>query len=192
MNKWKNFYIKNKGRQPRKLFLDAINFCVKHESALDLGAAPFIETQAILAHGFHNVIAIDSAVDAIEYLPKVYVFDFRHISFRDYDFPVETFDFINAQFSLPFYGKDGFSSFFQTILKSLNHGGVFCGQLFGDRDSWNISESNLVFHKLSEVQALIHSGDTDLIFFSEEEKEASSANETLKHWHIYSFIIKRK
>lgn len=182
---WKNYFKIHIDREPRPQLLKALDFSLKGK-ALDLGSGTFNETKLLLEH-FGEVVAVDSSPDVPDF--KHPNLKFYNVDFKDYDFPADTFDLINAEFSLPFYGKDGFGYFFEKILKSLKKDGVFSGNLFGVNDSWNTPDSKLFFHSSKELDYLFE--NVEMIFFNEEEKYGTSANGDIKHWHIFNFIIKK-
>ena len=74
--------------------------------------------------------------------------------------------------------------------ESLVVGGIFAGQLLGNRDEWNNSSRNMTFHKKEEVERLFSS--MEVIELSEEEKDEPTAIQpTAKHWHIFHIIAKK-
>jgi len=191
MRNWQTYFNKHRGRRPAEQLLRAITFCAQKDSALDLGAGNLIETQALLDAGFKKVIAIDNAPEVPGFAdelnnPKII---FKNISFQEYDFPVDTFDLVNAEFALPSYGKEGFSEFIDKIKSSLKEGGIFTGQLFGVNDGWNTEGSSIIFHTKEESLDLLKG--LSVLEFYEEEKESGTASGQQKHWHLFRFIAKK-
>ena len=191
MTNWDTYYKKHSVRQPKPQLLRAITFCMSKDNALDIGAGTLVESKALIEAGFKKVIAIDNSPEAkvfAELLDNT-VLDFRTTSFQEFEFPEYSFDLINAQFALPFYGRDGFDIFMKKISDSLGSGGIFVGQLFGVRDAWNAPESSMVFQ--TKEEALGFFADFEVLEFIEEEKEAPTAAGSLKHWHIFNFIVRK-
>ncbi len=192
MTNWKVYFNKHKSRRPADQLLRAISFCVSKDRALDLGAGNLIESQALIDAGFKEVVAVDSAPEVRDFAdelnnPKLII---NNIGFREYDFPKDTFDLANAEFALPFYGKEGFKEFINNIKNSLKEGGVFTGQFFGVNDGWNTpNESNIVFQTREESLDLLDG--LEILEFKEEEKESGTAAGQQKHWHIFRFICKK-
>ena len=182
---WKQYFKKHAKRKPREQLVRAISYANKG-NALDLGSGTCIETKYLVKQGF-NVIAVDSAPEAKKYANKR--FEFKNISFQEYKFPLNKFNLINAQFALPFYGKKGFNGFIKKIIGSLKPKGVFVGQFFGKKDSWNIGKPELVFHVKQQVINLL--SDMKILEFIEEEKDGKTASGNLKHWHIFHFIVQK-
>lgn len=190
MKKWRNYFNKHLGRKPKRQFLVALEFCKNREAALDLGCGVMVETKELSDQGFETIIAIDSAPeirDMVEIPPRV---DFYNIAFQEYEFPPNKFDFINSEYSLPFYGVLGFKPFFEGVLNSLKKGGVFTGQLFGINDSWSRDPSrDMPFFSLEEVKELLK--ETEVIDLKEVEKDDKTATGEDKHWHIFNFIVRK-
>ena len=171
---WSKYYNKHSKRQPRDLLIRAISLSFQKENALDLGSGNLIESRFLIQNGFNNVIAVDSALQTKTFLdfPEEKKINLIIEDFHQYQFPVNYFDLVNAQFSLPFHGKKDFKSFFDNIIKSLKPGGIFVGQLFGKKDSWNTLNSNLVFHSKEEIIDLF--SQVNILELEEEEKDGSS------------------
>lgn len=191
MSNWNIYFKKHLNRKPKEQLVKALGFCINKENALDLGAGNLIESKTILEFGFKKVIAVDDAPEILAFAKefKINRLDFQNVSFREYDLPESTFDLVNAEFSLPFYGMDGFNNFWNRLNKSIRKGGIFTGQLFGVNDSWNILDSDLIFHTKEEVERLLSS--FEVLEFTEEEKDSPSASDELKHWHIFRFIVRK-
>lgn len=186
MNNWNKYYNRRKEIRPQTI--RAVSLCKNKKKALDLGCGEFIESKYLSKH-FNTVVSIDSA-ELSKYaknLPKNFLF--MNIDFDDEFFNKNTFNLINAQYALPFYGKKNFNKYFKNLRNILKPNGIIAGQLFGVKDSWNKPNSNLIFHNKAQVLHLLKG--MKLIEFIEEEKEASSSVDKLKHWHIFHFIVKK-
>ncbi len=191
MTDWNNYYTKHAKRKPREQVLRALNLCIKKDKALDIGSGTLAESALFLEQGFKQVVAVDKSVETKNFANyfDTEKFSLHICDFKDFDFIENNFDIINAQYSLPFYGKNNFVEFIETVKKSLKNDGVFVGQFFGDRDGWNIEASNLAFQNKEEVLKLLEG--LDLIEFIEEEKDGKTAAGNDKHWHVFHFIAKK-
>jgi SAM-dependent methyltransferase len=188
---WGIYYKKHLNRKPRKQLVRAFSLCSKKEYALDLGAGTLIESKFLIESGFRKVTAVDNSVEAESFADKLdspYL-DLKRVSFKKFKFTKNKYDLITAQFSLPFYGRRGFSNFLKRIKGSLRPDGIFVGQLFGVRDSWNIFGSDLVFNPRKEVEAFFR--DMDILELIEEEKDGRTASGKKKHWHLFHFMVKK-
>ena len=108
--------------------------------------------------------------------------------FEDIDLPSGV-DLINASFSLPFCEPKSFPDLWNKIFSSLISGGRFCGQLFGDRDSW-AEDSNMNFHTLSDINLLLKDFAVELL--NEEEHPGKTALGDEKYWHIFHIVARKK
>ncbi len=188
---WNPYYKKHSIREPRKLFVKAVSFCSNKENALDLGAGTLIESKFLVDAGFKNIIAVDNSPEVKDFAQDIDTFKLTLVmsSFNDFFFPKNKFDLVNAQFALPFYGKEDFPIFIKKIIDSLAPKGIFVGQFFGVNDSWNVPDSEIIFHTKEEGLQLL--AELEIIEFLEEEKENPTASGAIKHWHLFHFIVKR-
>jgi SAM-dependent methyltransferase len=191
MSKWQNYFIINKNRNPRAQLVRAVSCCKKRKDALDLGAGTLVESKFLIKRGF-NVIAVDDDPEAAVLAQKIKSnkLTFKNQSFRTLRLGNKKFDLINAEFSLPFHGNSGFNSFARKVIKSLRPGGIFTGQFFGVKDSWNSPQSNIAFHSKKQVLRLL--SGLELIELTEKEKDEKTASGHLKHWHTFNFIARKR
>ena len=180
------YYKKHKDREPRPLAMRAISECEGKSRALDLGAAPFVESKALRDAGF-KVVAVDNNPNAVDYIPDG--IEFVKKNMKDVSFPEGSFDLINAQYSLPFLeDSNEVSSMIKKIIKMLAPQGVFVGTLFGLNDDW-ANKDDVVCLSKSDIDLLLPKSQR--VLFREEEFDGKTALRSNKHWHVYSFIIKK-
>ncbi len=195
---WKKYFEKHLKRKPREQLVRAFSFCVNKENALDLGAGTLIESKFLIKKGFKNVVAVDNAPEV-----KKFVKDFnnkklifKNISFQEYNFPKNTFDLINSQFSLHLYGQKGFNAFIKKIKNSLKPKGIFVAQFLGVKDSWNgdlksaTPRANYLFH--TKKQALRLLSGLKILELKEENEDGETILGVKKHWHIFYFIAQKR
>lgn len=94
-------------------------------------------------------------------------------------------DLVNASFSLPFCSPEYFGDFWEQIVLSLGNGGRFCGQFFGDRDSW-ASRTSMNHHTREQVEELLLPFKIE--FFEEEYFWGKTALDEEKYWHIFHIV----
>jgi tellurite methyltransferase len=97
-------------------------------------------------------------------------------------------DLINASFCLTFCPPADFPTLWQTVVASLSSGGRFCGQLFGDRDSWTVYP-NRTHHTLEQVTALLQPFTVEVL--EEEEHPGVTAIGEEKHWHLFHIVARK-
>ena len=165
---------------------------VRRDKALDLGAGVLNDTRYLLQEGFNHVTAVDKeavAHDAARAFPRK---RFVHIrsSFENYGFPENAFDVVSAQYSLPFIQRADFEAIFTKVKRSLVVGGIFTGQLFGDRDEWNVPSQSMTFLTIQGVERLL--ADMRILELVEEERDSPTVtSEQPKHWHVFHIISKK-
>lgn len=191
-SQWLEFYENTKNLPPSGLLVEALPLVQNKEHALDLGGGALRDTKKLLADGFTRVTIVDS-----EPLMKKASLDFPQdrieafiTTFDKFDFPINQYDFVNAQFSLPFNPKETFESVITRIKSSLRNGGIFSGQLFGINDEWNVPGKNMTFQNTEEAKELF--SDMEVIKFEEIDRDGKVANGTPKHWNFFNIIARKK
>lgn len=186
MSKWQKYYEDTKSKPPAKLLVEALSFVDNKVRALDLGSGALVDSKYLLSLGFEVV-----AVDQENYAEEIVDDKFRFIcsSFADYQFPQDSFNLINAQFSLPFHGQDAFEMLWKRIIAALKHNGVFVGQFFGLNDEWNVDETKLIFHSKNQIESLLKG--LEVLKLVEIEKDGVLANGKTKHWHTFHVIVRK-
>jgi len=186
---WREF-IRITGAQPAwpRLVRAAALFATPGD-ALDLGAGGGRDSRHLLTKGW-RVTAVDSSPSsaaALRRLPRQ-----RNVQFvasRIEDFVPESYDLVNAQFSLPFIAPDRHEATLKGIRDAVRPGGVLAATFFGLRDQWNEPGSELNFTTEADVRALL--AGWELIELTEIEEDGKTADGTPKHWHVFHVIARR-
>lgn len=187
---WKTYHERTKEKPPSQTLVEAVKLVIERDSALDLGASSLRDTKFLLQQGFRTVTAVDiepatkEAADELKDERLQVVIS----PFQEFDFPENTFDLVNAQFSLPFASPEAFADVFGKMKNSLKQKGVFVGQLFGKNGSWR-DNSKMTFNNLDDVRKLL--SGMEIIELREEERDGIPVVGGLKHWHIF-YITARK
>jgi SAM-dependent methyltransferase len=185
---WEIYYKNTEGRPPRKELIEGVEFITNKDKALDLGAGALQDSEYLLKQGFNKVIAVDSEPSIQGKLDDERL-QVVISPFENFDFPTDSFDLVNAQYSLPFTNPQQFERVFTAIKSALKIGGVFVGQLFGNRDGWSQNQS-MTFLTKEEVTRLID--DMEIIKFTEDERDGKTASREGKHWHVFNLILRKK
>lgn len=199
--RWADYYKAVANRPPRDTLLAALTFFeqdipnAKSKTAIDLGCGDGRDTIELLRRGW-NVIAIDGEQEAIARLLQRSDINFynpellqtRIAKFENIELPSKA-NLINASFSLPFCEPKIFPELWNKIVSGLIPGGRFCGQLFGDRDSW-ANDSTINYHTMSHIESLLQSFEIELL--NEEDRDGKTALGTAKHWHIFHIVARKK
>lgn len=206
--RWSNYYKAIKGRPPRETLLKALDCFeslvpsvdaegVKDKPpvgfAVDLGCGEGRDTVELLRRGW-RVLGIDGQEEAIAHLRNrddvdLTLLDTHIEKFEDLVLPDASIDLINASFCLPFCAPNAFPHLWTTIISALRPGGIFCGHLFGDRDSWaGYAKSHHLTR--SQVDELLQ--PFELEWFDEEDHPGKTALGEDKHWHIFNIVARKR
>jgi SAM-dependent methyltransferase len=157
--------------------------------AVDLGCGAGRDALELLRRGW-RVVAVDAEPAAIELLLEnpdaaaaggrlaTMVAGFADAQWREVDL-------VNASFSLPFCRPVEFERTWARIIASLEPGGRFCGQLFGDRDGW-APAADMTFHSRAQVDELLEGLDVERV--EEREEDGQTAVGDPKRWHLYHVV----
>ncbi|MBD2177496.1 class I SAM-dependent methyltransferase [Pseudanabaena sp. FACHB-1998] len=198
-NDWTAYYQAVAGRPPRGTLLKALNLFELEKSpksplfAVDLGCGDGRDTVELLERGW-QVLAIDGNEEAIAMLRDrkdidSTLLETQVMSFENLTIP-NSQDLINSSFALPFCHPDDFPNLWNKIIASLRVGGRFCGQLFGDRDTWATTYTNMTHYPKPQVEQLLQSFKVE--FFEEEEHHGVTAMGEQKYWHIFHIVASKK
>lgn len=195
--RWQAYYKAVEGRPPRPTLLKALeSFATEPlpatpRFAVDLGCGEGRDTIELLRRGW-RVLGIDGEAEAIALLRQRPNLDHTCLETQVMRFEALTLpasvDLINASFCLPFCPPDSFPSLWATIVAALEPGGRFCGQLFGDRDSW-ATNPNLTHLRRDQLEKLLQSLDVE--YFEEEEQPGQTALGEDKYWHIFHIVARK-
>jgi tellurite methyltransferase len=164
--------------------------------AVDLGCGTGRDTAELLRRGW-RVVAIDSEEEAIERLRAWIDSDERLTavvsSIERGAWPRARL--VNASFALPFVPPDAFPDVWERIRRSLEPGGRFSGQLFGDRDDWAAGrglachKGEITFHTRAQVDELVRPFSIERL--DEVEEDGETAIGEAKHWHLFNVVVRK-
>lgn len=194
-SRWKTYYEATAGRPPRRTLLwalDHFDHRFAPRLAVDLGCGDGRDAIEMLRRGW-AVIAIDSEPHAIERLkarpdlPQGAKLDARCGKFEDLDWPDVAL--ANSSFALPLCPPQRFPALWDKLTRLLVPGGRFCGQLYGERDSW-AGKSTMTFFDEAGVRRLLEPYEIEL--FETEETDAVTPRGEPKHWHIFHVVARKR
>lgn len=189
-NRWAEYYSHHETRPVWPLLQRAMTHVPESpqpQQAVDLGCGGGTETRFLLEAGWH-VLAVDKEPLAIERLPSD--------SAPRLEATVSLFEaldtlpksmLIHAGLSLPFCRPQSFPALWALIRSALGPGGVFVGQLFGDRDDW-ATNPNMTFHTTDQVAGLL--AEMDVHYLHEVDEEGKSMQGP-KHWHRFDIVASK-
>ena len=187
MKDWTNYQNKTYGDDACKLIIDFLDK-YKVDSAIDLGCGSGNETVYMVKSGI-KVLAIDRQLNQDFILNRLsdsekQLISFKESSFEDVELPRT--NLLTAFFSIPFCNPDNFDELWNKIYNSIEDNGYFVGQLFGDRDAWNVVDSINTF-PIDKVKEYLKK--FKIIKLEEVEYVRESDN---KKWHFYDIIAQKK
>lgn len=191
--KWNSFFEKTKDAAPRKYLVDAIQYVNNKNLALDLGAGALRDTRFLLEQGFEKVIAMDGEEIFEDFTKEIKDerLETNVSSFEDFDYQKNTYDLVNAQYSLPFMKKEHFDLVIEKIKKSIKSNGVFVGTFFGHNDGWNNKTSKIEnFQTKEEIEIMFE--NFEILELLEKEEDKPAVNEKIKHWHTFHVTAKKQ
>ena len=162
--------------------------------AIDLGCGAGRDTAELLRRGW-RVLAIDAEEEAIERLMErddlgregTGRLETQVARFQDAALPRASL--VNSSFALPFCPPELFGDVWERIVASLESGGRFSGQLFGDRDSW-ATRPEMSFQTREEAGELLRG--MALERFTEVDEDGKTALGDAKHWHVFHVVARRR
>ena len=158
--------------------------------ALDVGAGAGRDTAYLLERGW-RVTAVDSSPAAAKLLRGIGPKDrLRVVLSAAQDFEPETYDLVNAQFSLPFVPPARFAATVATLQQAVRPGGLMAATFFGPGDEWNAPGSALTFTSREQVQEMFAAWD--VIDLDEIEEDGTTATGGLKHWDVIHVIARKQ
>jgi len=165
--------------------------------AVDVGCGEGRDTRELLSRGW-RVTAFDATPLAIERLiartgeQERGRLDARVLGFEDVatdSILPRAAQLINASFALPFCHPDAFPALWAWIVKTIVRGGLFAGQIFGDRDEWASIRPGSHY---SRDQTLALLAPFDLLHFEEVDKEGGDALGITKHHHLFHVVARKR
>ena len=188
MKSWAEYFELSKNRGPNPLLENAVKLVVTREHALDLGAGSLKDSKFMLSVGFEKVTAIDAEPASKNYRNKIPAkqLSIQIKNFEKLRLKANTYNFISAQYSLPFTPPPHLPILIEQIKNSLKPNGIFCAQFFGINDDWNKTEKQMTFIKRSELKTLLH--PLDIIYFKEKTFVGESIDNIAKNWHLFEVI----
>ena len=187
MKDWTNYQNKTYGNDVCKLLIEFLDN-YKIDNAIDLGCGSGNETVYMIKNGI-KVLAIDRQLNQDFILNRLSdnekkMISFKESSFEDVELP--NTKLLTAFFSIPFCNPNNFDELWTKIYNSIEDNGYFVGQLFGDRDAWNVVESINTF-SIDKMKEYLK--NHNIIKLEEIEYVRESDN---KKWHFYDIIAQKK
>lgn len=187
--------IENGGKFPRPspllvkalYYVDLFDIRFSNQpKALDLGSGDGRDSFYLAQKNFF-VTSIDKNSHKIDKINSYKISNIIGICthFETYDFKPNTFDLINAQWSLSFIPQKQFTKTFKKIQQSLKPNGIFCANFFGSKDDW-YKNPKLTFHTKAQISKIIQ--DKKTLYFAEQTFIGQTQKGKTKTWHVFEII----
>jgi tellurite methyltransferase len=193
---WEGYFEVTQGRPPRETLEYAMALYSNEPTksmrfAIDLGCGEGRDTAALLRANW-RVLAIDGHPDGLTRLMRRDDLGSpEHLTMQLAPFEqvqLPACDLLNASFSLPFCDPAYFDSLWGRIRDSIEHGGRFAGQIFGNRDSWAVIPDRS-HHTREQVEAMFAGFDIEMM--KEEERDGQDCSGVSKHWHVFHIVARK-
>ena len=200
---WLRYLEATRGREPRPLLLRALDRLALPKAggrALELGAGAGNDTLALLQAGW-EVVAVDATEPTLEAARALardagreHRLTTRHLRFEELQLDPGAFDLVHAAYALPFCDPAHFDRLWTDLCAAIKPGGMFAGQLFGDRDQWvreplEDVDGPLTFLSRKEVEQRI--AGFEILELEEEERNRPTTRGDLKDWHLFHLLLRR-
>lgn len=187
--RWRRFIEITRGEPPWPLLVRAAAMFDAPGEALDVGAGAGRDTDFLLREGW-RVTAVDaspSAATALRRMPRQRNLQVVVSAFEDFE--PDTYDLVNAQFSLPFIPPADFDATVLRLRDSVRPGGIVAATFFGTNDEWNVPGTEISFSDRADIERIFRGWE--LIELTEEDEDGHTADGTPKHWHVFHVIARK-
>jgi tellurite methyltransferase len=191
---WTEFQKGAVGRPPRELLIRTTNFFsvegVAPGVAVDLGCGSGPDALELLRQGW-RVHAVDAEAWGLQALreatPPALAARLQTHTCRFESFEFPPCDLVWAGFALPFCPRAAWSTLVDRIVRVLNPGGRFAGDLFGDKHAWSGEEDVLTLTERQARQAL----EELVVEAFDVEDGYRVSGEEVTRWHAFGFAARK-
>jgi hypothetical protein len=181
---WARYFQEKIGKNPRPLFLEALNLIPAHGRALSLGSGIGNDEVLLLKKGWSldcvegQKIAIDIMKERLEVKKNQNLIRFINKPFELIDEQElrNDYDFLYAGFSLPFVKEQDFFKLWFLFSSKVKTNGIFAGHFFGK----NHKKLNTQITYLDKTQIETILKDFEILSLNEDDE------------HVFEVIAKKK
>ncbi|MGE3607973.1 MAG: class I SAM-dependent methyltransferase [Bacteriovoracaceae bacterium] len=186
---WSKYYEITSNRNVHPILQLGLDFIKTPGTAYDMGAGSGVDTGHLLKLGW-NVHAVDNEESSIKFMEERLT-DYESLVLEKKSFEklkMKPCNLIFGSASFPFCPPDHFIIFWNKMRSVLMINGIVCGNFFGYKDDWS-SRKDMTFQNEKSIIQLFRG--YEILFFDELEEDKETALGTMKHWHIYSFVLRK-
>ena len=183
---WSNYQNNTLNDKVENLLIEFLDNYKDINNFVDLGCGAGNESVYLLKRGF-KVTSIDRQLNK-DFILNRLTEEKSNVTFIESNFEdlvIPKTDCVIAMFSIPFCNPLYFDKLWDHIYDSINPGGYFVGQLFGERDAWNKPNWINTFSKEEIIRKL---SKYEVLLFDEIEYVRDIDN---KKWHYFNIIAKK-
>lgn len=154
-------------------------------AALDVGAGNYRDSVLLRKAGFERVVAVDPSTCTP---PTPAGIESLKLPLQELEFPQNTFDYIiccNTLFHVP---AADIIKFLNAAYEWLRPGGVLVCNMCGERDDWATAGTR-GYLTTQAINYLCHT--LPGCFFEETETDDLTSLENMKHWHLWTLVLKK-
>lgn len=185
MTDWPAYYARVRERGLNPFWNQLEPHLPREGDALDLGCGIGDGTRFLLERGL-RVHAVDAHPEAIRHASLPAHPQLRTQQAEMSSIELGRYDLVAAVFSLFMVEPERFEPFWWRLRASLKPGGVFGGQLLGERDQWQDRGYTLL--RAEQARALLEG--MDLLHWDEVERDGQTIDGAPKHWHVFHIIAR--
>lgn len=179
----------------QKIFQNILNSSPKvGDRALDLGCGAGVHAIKLAENGY-IVDAVDANAAQVNSLKdKLGNLSIRPVSEDITRFNIEgdTYSLVVARNVFPFIkDKEIVAQTIQNIAKGLKSGGSLFFTLFGTRDAW-AAKVTMSFFDYEEILPTLKNAGLEVVEKDEYEGEGPTMSGEIKHWHIHTYLCKKR
>jgi trans-aconitate methyltransferase len=188
--KWERYYKITSGRKVHPILEQALEYLDSAGVAYDMGAGAGVEVKYLLERDW-TVHAVDNEESSLKFIKKN-VGDNKTLKLELVSFnklKMEKCKLIFGSAAFPFCHPKHFDMFWNRMRNSLEKDGIIAGTFFGFKDDWSTTKGMTFQNEVTLIELF---KDYDILFFDEHEEDKETALGTMKHWHIYSFVLRKR
>ncbi|MFB6725142.1 class I SAM-dependent methyltransferase [Kribbella sp. NPDC056345] len=184
---WMPYVAFTTGAPPSPFYLRTVELAAGPGTAVDLGCGAGNEVLDLLQRGW-QVHAVDSSEAALTEVARrtdgLSGLTLEQSELWEARPPAA--DYVHAGFSLFFAPPERFTEVWAVVTRAVRPGGIFAGQLLGERDSW-AGQPELTVHTEAEVRELLAGWSVLELESVELDGKAMSGP---KHWHRFDIVAR--
>jgi SAM-dependent methyltransferase len=192
----------NEGAPPREHLVRALSHAMRPSGAgslraLDIGCGPGREA-LLLARAGYEVLAFDPYTEMLERTRALFAREpdgaaliervaLEHATLEQISQRLDpaSFDLVHAGFVLPFVLPQRFDACFESLVRAMRQGAIFCGQFFGRDDEFirSAAVGTMSCHGRADLERLFQ--PFEMLDIEEVNRQGRVGRGRDKWWHVF-------